>query len=1317
MSSKTLIQNSYPVAKKRDKTFQTIDIMKTKEENLKPDETKDTGIHTGLNNPETANNAGHLPVSTQTASSKTRLFRRRSLEVARESFVQKPGIFHLSIEKPDTKYTTDHPQSSFKSPKGEVLTLESGNIDLPKPCQSELSTPHSLNNKCGHLRSSSSLAFSYNSSSGSSSSSSSQSLSSPHESYLSQSLNSGQYREKQLRKNTQNLKNCLSHEDIPKISCLLQTHQEQHRIIPTYSLGTSPPSLGPNIKGPIGSTNLKTNGKASLKSLKSLPTSFEICQKKTSLKCRDSDISLDKEKTPKDFVSENEPEIVENRKNSESVEKNSTTKKCRPVLKNLKSLPNSSNVFHEKINLKHEDINIFPDKETSLKVLVSAEEPRSVESKKIPKSETQDPVRKKDLCNKPGLISPEFTDFFPKTVQNQTNCSNQTDLPDSSKVNRNQQKTHRSSTAAAKIENASSQKEIQQVTLFPLQKKRMNYQAAISSLRPKDVGVCISSATIHKRRERNAISKQLQNKGCVFEAKNPESMKPLLSELPKHHKVKMARNGENKPLLDILAQQSRTTSVTKLNSCVKIEDMFENLRERKNEENQTIKKTMAAVEQPSKILKNVSSLKLTGSKPNEKQALKKGNTASNQKRSNEKDTKVPKNPRKQQIKSKRKKTPQLPTNTTPEEDLHSKLGSNLALISGPDWHIVTDCVDMSNVEVVNDSNIYSEYALYVKSQQTNGNENGIKKNETSQTIDDFCNDFINDFMNDKEKDKNLSHSTGNIRNISSSEEKLAPLNEYPEILKKHDLLTNNDLRNAVLSSSNSDGSKQVNVLAEDLSAKDGNEHCKDFNKDVSQSEDNVLENPKIKFTDSDSEYDTDFECLSVCESDSLEDEESLCDKMVDRDCLSRSPETKSPEVNQENLDSVVEELLNYSTSPVCLEKRLSNISLPESDSILLRSLKHKKDSPFYAPNKNEDNSVAEGGFPNDVQENLQVSATKKSLDKCVDSKVVHRLNSVDESFSDKETESLSQLDDLSTKHDGSCRRDSTSTTSSFLSIGEDFSWKKGDLLGSGAFGRVWRGLTSNGEQIAVKQIMLDVTDREKAEREYQKVREEVEILKTLQHKNIVSFLGMRREGEEVSIFMQYVTGGSIAQLLARFGPLDEPVFCTYTQQILEGVKYLHDKNVIHRDIKGGNVMLMPNSTIKLVDFGCAKRLCYTLNKNSLCNPTSLQGTPYWMAPEVVQETGHGKKSDIWSIGCTVFEMATKNPPWSNMNPYAAIFAICSSKPVPCLPSEFSQKAQDFVRVCLTRDPTKRPTARELLQDKFITTPHHDRRRKSVTCFN
>lgn len=122
-----------------------------------------------------------------------------------------------------------------------------------------------------------------------------------------------------------------------------------------------------------------------------------------------------------------------------------------------------------------------------------------------------------------------------------------------------------------------------------------------------------------------------------------------------------------------------------------------------------------------------------------------------------------------------------------------------------------------------------------------------------------------------------------------------------------------------------------------------------------------------------------------------------------------------------------------------------------------------------------------------------------------------------------------------------------------------------------------------------------------------------------------------------------------------------------------------------RDIKGGNVMLMPNGIIKLIDFGCAKRLCINLSMGQSQILKSMKGTPYWMAPEVVNETGHGKKSDIWSVGCTIFEMATRKPPWADMNPMAAIFAIGSDrKSPPRLPEKFSPEAIEFVDFCLTR---------------------------------
>jgi len=201
------------------------------------------------------------------------------------------------------------------------------------------------------------------------------------------------------------------------------------------------------------------------------------------------------------------------------------------------------------------------------------------------------------------------------------------------------------------------------------------------------------------------------------------------------------------------------------------------------------------------------------------------------------------------------------------------------------------------------------------------------------------------------------------------------------------------------------------------------------------------------------------------------------------------------------------------------------------------------------------------------------------------------------------------------------------------------------VLGRGAFGTVWCGLTNTGEMIAVKQVELNHSNWEEAEQQYEKLQEEVSLLKSLKHKNIVKFMGTCLDGGVVNIFMEYVPGGSIASILSRFGCLGEPVFSRYTKQLLSGVSYLHSNNVIHRDIKGGNILVMPSGVLKLIDFGCAKRLYMNLSMSKSNILRSMKGTPYWMAPEVIQETGHGRKSDIWSVGCTVFEMATGKPPW------------------------------------------------------------------------
>ncbi|XP_075286328.1 mitogen-activated protein kinase kinase kinase 19 isoform X2 [Opisthocomus hoazin] len=281
--------------------------------------------------------------------------------------------------------------------------------------------------------------------------------------------------------------------------------------------------------------------------------------------------------------------------------------------------------------------------------------------------------------------------------------------------------------------------------------------------------------------------------------------------------------------------------------------------------------------------------------------------------------------------------------------------------------------------------------------------------------------------------------------------------------------------------------------------------------------------------------------------------------------------------------------------------------------------------------------------------------------------------------------------------------ESTKLPGNSLTNKDSVMWTRGEVLGKGAYGTVYCGLTSQGQLIAVKQVVLDTSDQVTTEKEYQKFHEEVDLLKTLKHVNIVTYLGTCLEDNILSIFMEFVPGGSISSIINRFGPLPEVVLCKYTKQILQGVAYLHENCVVHRDIKGNNVMLMPNGVVKLIDFGCARRLAWvSLSGTHSEMLKSVHGTPYWMAPEVINESGYGRKSDIWSIGCTVFEMATGKPPLASMDRIAAMFYIGAHRGLmPSLPDRFSGTAVDFVHACLTRDQHERPSALQLLDHPFV----------------
>lgn len=263
--------------------------------------------------------------------------------------------------------------------------------------------------------------------------------------------------------------------------------------------------------------------------------------------------------------------------------------------------------------------------------------------------------------------------------------------------------------------------------------------------------------------------------------------------------------------------------------------------------------------------------------------------------------------------------------------------------------------------------------------------------------------------------------------------------------------------------------------------------------------------------------------------------------------------------------------------------------------------------------------------------------------------------------------------------------------------GPPFPWIKGKLIGKGAFGLVWCGLRkSGGELVAVKQFQLAGADVLSA------VQLEVDILQSLKHPNIVAFLGVQQEEQLVNLFLEFVSGGSLAANLAQFGAFPETVVRRYGRQLLQALAYLHQRNVIHRDIKGNNVMVCPGTgTIKLIDFGCATFEPSSADCEGLV--ASARGTPYWMAPEVICQEECSHKSDVWSVGCTVIEMFQTKPPWYELSPLAAAFAIGQGTSDPKFPDQLSPDARDFILTCLKRCPAERPTAEELLMHRFLQT--------------
>eukprot|EP00698_Gefionella_okellyi_P024319 TRINITY_DN8546_c0_g1_i1.p1 TRINITY_DN8546_c0_g1~~TRINITY_DN8546_c0_g1_i1.p1 ORF type:complete len:1153 (-),score=258.95 TRINITY_DN8546_c0_g1_i1:118-3576(-) len=264
-------------------------------------------------------------------------------------------------------------------------------------------------------------------------------------------------------------------------------------------------------------------------------------------------------------------------------------------------------------------------------------------------------------------------------------------------------------------------------------------------------------------------------------------------------------------------------------------------------------------------------------------------------------------------------------------------------------------------------------------------------------------------------------------------------------------------------------------------------------------------------------------------------------------------------------------------------------------------------------------------------------------------------------------------------------------------------WQRGGLLGRGGFGKVYLGLNADtGELLAVKQVELDGVDGVSA-KQLKEVEDEVNLMRGLDHESIVQYYGAEIRDNVFNIFLEYVPGGSLAALLSKFGPMREEMIRKYTGQILSGLAYLHAHNIVHRDVKGANILVDQLGNVKVADFGASRNL-----EEIATQKFSIRGTPYWMAPEVIKQIGYGSSADIWSLGCTIIEMATGKPPFSQFKGHAvALFQIASTEAVPEIPSHFTPEGSDFLSKCFKRNPDERATADELLQHPFVTTtPSH-----------
>lgn len=253
-----------------------------------------------------------------------------------------------------------------------------------------------------------------------------------------------------------------------------------------------------------------------------------------------------------------------------------------------------------------------------------------------------------------------------------------------------------------------------------------------------------------------------------------------------------------------------------------------------------------------------------------------------------------------------------------------------------------------------------------------------------------------------------------------------------------------------------------------------------------------------------------------------------------------------------------------------------------------------------------------------------------------------------------------------------------------------------ELIGKGSFGMVYKGIDLESNRLlAVKEISLVGSNVQ----QLPILQKELALMERLHHPNIVQCLGADHDDQYLRIYMDYVAGGSVSSIIRSFGCFQERQASVLTQQMLRGLQYLHDRKIAHRDLKGDNLLLETDGTLKLADFGTAKELA--------TQAMSVAGTAYFMAPEVIRGVGHGVEADVWSVGCCVIEMLTGKPPFSDLkNQYAIMMRVAESDtPLDDIyPPHASPAVVHFLNRCIQRDPTKRATCAELLREDWIVNP-------------